>query len=191
MTTPHRDSAYDVVSDPRDQAAEVESLRELLRLCQEELVQVREQNERLLEQQAGWRSGRRRAHKEAAVLAKALAHVLYRELRERAEGARWGRRKSDGISKQEWQNVMLLHSSEEFRAAWYLRQNLNVARQGMEPALHFLRYGVVEGRDPGPDFDVRDYLEEHPEVRASGENPVIHAMAARAPDSVTRRLGPR
>ena len=180
-----------MVLDPREEHAAVESLREQLRLCREELVQVRAQNERLLEEQAGGRSGRRKAHKEASVLAKALAHVLYRELRERAEGARWGRRRSDGISKQEWQEVMLLHSSEEFRAAWYLRQNLNVARQGIEPALHFLRYGVVEGRDPGPDFDVRDYLEQHPELRASGENPVIHAMAARAPDSVTRRLGPR
>jgi hypothetical protein len=176
----------------QDLAAEVEELREELRLCRLELAQVREENERVVEDHARVRRGRRKAQKESAVLAKALAEVLYRELRERAEGRRWSRRRGDGtVTAEEWQQVMLLHRSRYFRPVWYLRQHLTVARQGMEPALHFLRYGVVEARDPGPDFDVRDYLFEHPEVRSSGQNPVLHAIAAESLDEAAKRTSVR
>jgi len=187
VATPQHDHSGNAVADPHEQAAELARLQEELRLCRQELAQVRLENERVLEKQAQVRRGRRRANKEAGALAKALADVLYRELRERSEKGRRGRRRrGGGISAEEWQQVMLLHSSPDFRADWYLRQNLSVVRLAIEPALHFLRYGVVEGRNPGPDFDVRDYLEEHPDVRSTGENPVIHAMATHRPGPVTR-----
>ena len=191
MAAPQHDVTRDAPLEPEALVAELARVQEELRLSREELAHVREENERVLEEHARVRRGRRKAQKEAAVLAKALADALYRELRARAEGGRWGRRKSDDrISKQEWQQVLLLHRSDDFRATWYLRQNLAVARRGIEPALHFLRYGVVEARDPSPGFDVRDYLEEHPDVRASGENPVIHAMVSESPSRVGRRSRP-
>jgi hypothetical protein len=191
-----REGDDDVVAPHEESPGEVDALREELRLCRLELAQVRQENERVLEDQARVRRGRRKAHKEATVLAKALAEVLYRELRARAEsGSRWGRRKNDdtgaAVSQDEWQKVMLLHRSPDFKAAWYLRQNLAVARQGIEPALHFLRFGVIEARDPAPDFDVRDYLLEHPDVRASGQNPVLHAMSAQELSAVARHTPSR
>jgi hypothetical protein len=135
--------------------------------------------------------GRRKAQKESSALAKALAEVLFRELRDRA-GATGRRRRvlrkgTDDVSAEEWQQVLLLHQSPYFRPAWYLRHHLTVARHGLEPALHFLRYGVLERRDPGPDFDVVDYLEQHPDVRASGENPVLHAVSAQSTGSAPLR----
>ena len=149
-----------------------------MRIYQLELAAVRSENERLAESGFQNRRGGRRAQKESAVLAKALAHVLLRELRAGVAPARW-RRRADAprIDSGEWEQVLLLHRSGHFRAEWYLRRHLSVAKQGIEPALHFLRYGVGEGLDPGPDFDLANYLDEHPEVRASGENPVIHAVS--------------
>ncbi|CAN5495726.1 hypothetical protein BH10ACT10_BH10ACT10_16680 [soil metagenome] len=182
-----------MVAPHQESLGEVDVLREELRLCRLELAQVQAESERVLEDHARVRRGRRKAQKEAAVLARALAEVLYRELRQRVEGGgRWGRRRSSdqnpgSVSQDEWQQVMLLHRARHFHAAWYLRQNLTVARQGIEPALHFLRFGVIEGRDPGPHFDVRDYLLEHPDVRASGQNPVVHAISAQDLDAAARR----
>lgn len=180
-----------MVAPHQESPSEAEALREELRLCRLELVQVQQENERVVEDMARVRRGRRKAQKEASVLANALAEVLYRELRQRVEGgSRWPRRKSSetvgAVSQEEWQQVMLLHRSPDFKAAWYLRHHLAIARRGIEPALHFLRFGVVEARDPGPSFDVRDYLLAHPDVRASGDNPVIHAMGARDLAAVAR-----
>lgn len=149
--------------------------REELRLCRVELAQAREELEELAEDQAKVRRSRARAQKEADVLAKALADVLNRETRERARGA-WWRVGQGRVSQQEWENVQILRQSKYFRPAWYLRKNLDIARGGVDPALHFLRDGHREGRDPGPKFDVEQYLEEHPEVRRSGDNPLLHFL---------------
>ncbi len=41
---------------------------------------------------------------------------------------------------------------QAFDAEWYLAQYPDVALSGMAPHLHYLRYGYVMGRDPGPEF---------------------------------------
>lgn len=151
------------------------ALREELRLCRLELAQAREEYEEIAERQARLRRSRAKARKEAEVLAKSLADVLNRETRERARGA-WYRAGQGRVSRQEWENVQILRQSKYFRPAWYLRENLDIARGGVDPALHFLRDGHKEGRDPGPKFDVSDYLEKHPEVKASGKNPLLHFL---------------
>lgn len=154
-----------------------ETLREDLRLCRLELARVRAENERLKEAQAHGLRGGKRAQREATTLAKALARVLYRELQAGVAGPRWRRKENaPRVTQAEWHQVLLIHRSGHFKPEWYLRNHLTVARQGIEPALHFLRYGVVEGLNPGPEFDVKAYLDEHPELRESGENPVIHAL---------------
>lgn len=152
------------------------TLREELRLCRLELAQVREEYEDVVERQARLRRSRAKAQKEAEVLAKALADVLNRETRERARGA-WYRAGQGRVSRQEWENVQILRQSKYFRPAWYLRENLDIARGGVDPALHFLRDGHKEGRDPGPKFDVSGYLEAHPELKGSGKNPLLHFLA--------------
>lgn len=76
--------------------------------------------------------------------------------------------------------LRLLIGSGFFDARWYLSNNTDVcANRTMRenPALHFLNYGGFEGRDPGPNFSISEYVEEHPEVRDLGINPLIHYIS--------------
>lgn len=45
---------------------------------------------------------------------------------------------------------------------------------GIDPALHYLMLGWRLGHDPAPWFSTRFYLERHPDLRASGGNPLVH-----------------
>jgi hypothetical protein len=40
-----------------------------------------------------------------------------------------------------------------FDRAWYLSQNPDVAKAGLDPWFHYLEYGVIEGRLPRPNTD--------------------------------------
>ncbi len=57
---------------------------------------------------------------------------------------------------------------------WYLDTYPDVARLGMEPAEHYLKYGAAMGRNPGKNFDTRYYLERYPDVAETGMNPLLH-----------------
>lgn len=72
--------------------------------------------------------------------------------------------------------VSEISRSEYFDAEWYLEQNPDVAAAGMDPVVHFVRYGWREGRDPSASFKLRQYVEANPEVRDSGANPLIHFL---------------
>ena len=164
-----------MVLGPAGDGAELALLREELRLCRLELARVQKQNEDVQEKQAKLRRARARAQRESGILAKALVDVLYRETRRRARASGWQRGRGD-VTPEEWRQVQVLRQSGVFRPAWYLRRNLTVAKLAVDPALHFLRVGHREGRDPGPDFDLPAYLDEHPELRESGENALLHAL---------------
>lgn len=57
---------------------------------------------------------------------------------------------------------------------WYIDTYPDVARLGMEPAEHYLKYGAAMGRNPGKYFDTRLYLERYPDVAQTGMNPLLH-----------------
>lgn len=76
-----------------------------------------------------------------------------------------------------WQ-VQVLRRCGLFDAAWYLDTYADVKAAGADPARHFLRFGAVEERDPGPDFSTRHYLRLYPDVKAAGVNPLIHYLTA-------------
>jgi len=46
------------------------------------------------------------------------------------------------------ENVLLIKSSGLFDETWYLANNPDVAQAKVNPALHYLCYGGLEGRDP-------------------------------------------
>lgn len=48
-----------------------------------------------------------------------------------------------------------------FATDWYLRQNPDVARAGMNPLVHYIRHGEAEGRAPAPWFDLAWYAGRH------------------------------
>lgn len=61
-----------------------------------------------------------------------------------------------------------------FEADWYMDTYKDAAALGMDPLIHFVRFGLLMGRDPGPQFDTRFYKARNPEVVAAGMNPLQH-----------------
>lgn len=68
----------------------------------------------------------------------------------------------------------IIRESKLFDASWYLKRYHDVVQAGADPALHYLRHGGGEGRDPGPNFSTRYYLTSNPDVAASGMNALLH-----------------
>jgi hypothetical protein len=65
-------------------------------------------------------------------------------------------------------------SSAFFDAAYYLAANPDVRASGCDPAVHYLKKGAREGRDPGPFFCTTAYLARNPDVADAGVNPLVH-----------------
>ncbi|MEO1538187.1 MAG: hypothetical protein AAFR73_10695 [Pseudomonadota bacterium] len=57
---------------------------------------------------------------------------------------------------------------------YYLQTYPDVKRAGLDPALHYVKYGWREGRDPSPTFSTDVYLAEHPELLQGDINPLQH-----------------
>ncbi len=71
----------------------------------------------------------------------------------------------------------LVAASPLFDAGWYDASNPDVAGSGIPPALHYAWRGGPEGRDPGPDFQVRAYLDRHPQAASEPGGAFLHALA--------------
>lgn len=77
------------------------------------------------------------------------------------------------------QDIALLEQSDWFDADWYLKRYPDIAKHrrfSREPLLHYLLHGGFEGRNPGPDFDSRFYLQRYADVRKRGTNPLVHYL---------------
>lgn len=71
-------------------------------------------------------------------------------------------------------NIRKLKASSLFDAEWYLMTHTDVAREKMDPAGHYIKFGAAEGRDPSPHFNTSWYLQVNPDVAETGINPLIH-----------------
>ncbi len=84
-----------------------------------------------------------------------------------------------GISPSAW-----------FDLNYYLSQNHDIARSGIDPLLHYLSWGGQEGRSPNPQFDGFYYLRSYPDAGETGANPLLHYMHwGRQEGRLTRKLG--
>ena len=63
-----------------------------------------------------------------------------------------------------------------FDRDYYLRNNLDVARECMNPIEHYVRYGWREGRNPCDSFDTGRYLVKHPQIVQENINPLYHYL---------------
>lgn len=61
-----------------------------------------------------------------------------------------------------------------FDAQWYTEAYQDVAAVGLDPLTHFVRFGLLMCRDPGPDFDTGFYSMRNPDVVRSGMEPLLH-----------------
>lgn len=73
-------------------------------------------------------------------------------------------------------NARIISNSALFDKEWYLANNPDVKRAGVNPAVHFIRNGDLEKRNPGPLFDAQGYLLANPDVRQAGYNSLLHYL---------------
>lgn len=71
-------------------------------------------------------------------------------------------------------HVNCIRRSPLFDADWYLANNSDVAANGMDPAYHYLTYGVLSNRNPSPHFVNEEYYALNTDVRSAGLNPLLH-----------------
>jgi hypothetical protein len=66
--------------------------------------------------------------------------------------------------------VYHLSRTAAFDIAYYLACNPDVARDGINPVLHYVFRGEREGRRPNDWFDAASYLAQHPDAASHGRN---------------------
>jgi len=74
------------------------------------------------------------------------------------------------------EDARALRQSTWFDAEWYLENYPDVAAAGIDPVIHYLEHGALEGRDPGPRFSTTYYLGANADVAAAGMNPLLHFL---------------
>ena len=71
-------------------------------------------------------------------------------------------------------DYILIAKSKYFDSKWYLKRYPDVAKSGMDPVEHYLKYGWKEGRNPSKKFNTKEYLDLNPDVTAANINPLLH-----------------
>lgn len=83
----------------------------------------------------------------------------------------WQKNKALKINKKA---IEICKKSVYFDANWYLDRYPDVKAARMDPAIHYVKHGAAERRNPGPNFSTEDYLLENPKVKEKGINPLVH-----------------
>lgn len=155
-------------------AADTVGLEESLRQCRLELAAVRGHHEVLAENQAA----ADRALHQLSELARHLDARLTRAERSGAGLRGWVKRRliKTAATPQEVASAKELRKSRLFDGVWYLSTYPEVATTGLSPALHYLRRGATEGKDPGPEFSTKHYLARHPQIAGTDVNPLLNHL---------------
>ncbi len=67
---------------------------------------------------------------------------------------------------------VIIKASQLFDKDWYLNRYPEVKISGIDPAEHYLQFGIQYGYDPSPHFSTIDYLSLYPDVL--NMNPLVH-----------------
>lgn len=84
------------------------------------------------------------------------------------------------------EHLDLLSQSPLFDADWYNRTYGDVAFSGLSAEEHFLRYGGILERDPGPEFNSELYVARHGKNIEDGVPPLLHFLLSRPKSTVNR-----
>ena len=82
---------------------------------------------------------------------------------------------ADTHAHERWE-IQSIKFSSFFDQDWYYQQYPDVCSAGLDAAVHYLRHGAGEGRDPVPLFDSDWYLNQNPDVAKSDINPLVHYL---------------
>jgi len=63
-----------------------------------------------------------------------------------------------------------------FHAEWYRRTYPDVDKSGLDPLMHFVRFGMLMKRNPGPGFDSRFYLVRYADVAKANVPALLHYL---------------
>lgn len=70
--------------------------------------------------------------------------------------------------------IFVIRKSGLFDVKWYVNRYPEIARSGIDPVFHYVRYGAGEGRDPAPWFSTSAYIQANPDVASRSINPLYH-----------------
>ncbi len=73
--------------------------------------------------------------------------------------------------------ISLIKQSGLFDENWYLKEYADVAKSGLDPIKHYLKFGAEEGRDPSLNFDTSYYQSSNPDIKMAQLNPLIHYIS--------------
>ena len=73
-------------------------------------------------------------------------------------------------------DLSLVQQSGLFDADWYLKTYPDVGQSSLEPLRHFLSYGTLFLRDPGPDFSCSFHRHLHGQAALAGGNALLHHL---------------
>lgn len=87
-------------------------------------------------------------------------------------------------------SLQAIRESELFDPSWYEETYKDVPMLGMDSAEHFLKYGAMLRRDPGPKFSTAFYSDVRCGKIEDNLNPLVHFLTSvsPAPPAVTRVL---
>ncbi|TCK31689.1 glycosyl transferase family 2 [Ancylobacter aquaticus] len=92
-----------------------------------------------------------------------------------------------GLSEKDFRQV---ERTELFDAGWYRERHPHLSGAPDRLLDHYLTRGWKQGADPSPFFDGAHYLATHPDVAASGLNPLVHyALWGQAEGRAIRPVG--
>lgn len=157
-------------TDPAGQAYLAESLTQ----CRSELAVAQERIEAASEKEARGD----RAVEQLEALARHIDAYLTRTEWSPSGVRGWVKRRlvRTVADPDEATAVRQLRGSRLFDSVWYLSTYPEVAETGLSPALHYLRHGASEGKDPGPQFSTNQYVSRHPQILRTGANPLINHL---------------
>ena len=78
------------------------------------------------------------------------------------------------LNAEETRLVSTIRQSELFDSEWYLKNRFDLKNKGIDPAKHYLYYGVKVSIDPSPKFCTEEYLSLHSDAAKAMQNPLVH-----------------
>ncbi|HQT64223.1 MAG: hypothetical protein B7Z75_08915 [Acidocella sp. 20-57-95] len=82
------------------------------------------------------------------------------------------------------EDINIIAASGLFNEEWYIRENPDVARSGINPLVHYVRHGAAEGRAPFQGFNAVRYLANVEVNGRVNRNPLAHYILHGSPEDM-------
>ncbi len=82
------------------------------------------------------------------------------------------------------EDINIIAASGLFNEEWYIKENPDVARSGINPLVHYVRHGAAEGRTPFKGFNAVRYLANVEVNGRINRNPLAHYILHGAPEDM-------